>query len=104
MRTFDQDRHNDGEGYEFSFRPGYGTRVFVHVPKASLAILRRGCGPSDSPLSLIVKHNGAICALAMARSRLEETTRVVMTQADAESILAHATSAGSSLGVQQPLH
>jgi hypothetical protein len=96
MRPFDQDQQNDGESYEFSFRPGYGTRLFVHVSKASLEILRSASELPESPLQLLLRYNGAICALAVARSRVERTTRVVVTESDAASILAGASPAGSS--------
>ena len=95
MRPLDQD-HQDGESYEFSFRHGYGPRLFVHVPKASLDILRRGSDRLDSPLRLLLEHNAAMCALAITRSQEEQTTRVVLTESDAESILADARPADSS--------
>jgi hypothetical protein len=96
MQPSDQDQQGGGESYEFSFRPRYGTRVFVHVPKATLEVLRRSSGPRDSLLSLLARHNTALCSLALARSREEETTTVVVTEEDAESILAGVTNSESS--------
>jgi hypothetical protein len=86
-----------GGDFEFSFRPDYGARVFVRLPQATLDVFRRACGGTESTLSLMVKHDRAIRALAIGKSRQAQTDRVVVTEADAESILA-AGSAGIAAG------
>ena len=87
------DLHHDEESFEFSFRPGYGARLFVSVPGASLDVLRRDGGATMTSLSLVNRHAAAICALALVRSQSDHTTAIVVTEADAESILAGAGSA-----------
>jgi hypothetical protein len=98
MRTIEHEQLNrvDSAGYEFSFRPSYGTRLFVQVPKASLDVFRRGSEPAHEPLSLLVKHDRALRALAIARSQEEQTNRVVVTETNAESILRGVTPGRSS--------
>lgn len=84
------DLHHDEERFEFSFRPGYGTRLFVCVPGASLEVLRRHAGARMTSVALVNRHAAAIYALAAVRSRMEHTTAIVLTEADAESIVAGA--------------
>ena len=77
----------DGD-FEFSFRPDYGTRLFVRLPQASLHVLRQAGERTESTLSLMVKHDCALRALAIAKSQQAQTDRIVVTEADAKSILA----------------
>ena len=87
MQIF-QDQRQGSENYEFSFRRGYGTRLFVRLPAKSLAVFRRTGAGSRTDLTLVLEHHAALCDVAIERSRDELTTVVEISEADAAAVLA----------------
>jgi len=78
---------HDTDGYEFSFRPAYGQRIFVHVTTEALSALARHSPGPASRLSLIVESRAGICALAAQACTARGTNRVALGRSDIEMLL-----------------